>query len=192
MNKRKGKSKIIEKPITHKMDGIENIVTGLNRRNSDKRVHINAIPDLLSRKEVEDLYAADDIARKVIEKVPKEGTKKWIELTNIDPKMKIGFQKELKRLQITKKFEQAWAWARLYGGAGIYLNIDDGENPETPINFDAAKSIKSSIILHRYELLAETQSVEKDIDSLNFGMPTLYRLQSHNSFNTSLIHHERI
>ena len=174
------------------MDGMENVVTGLNRRSKDKRVHVVAIPDLLSRKEVEDFYAADEIARKIIEKVPREGIKHWIKLTNIKPDLSASFQSELNRLMVKLKFEEAWRWARLYGGAAVYLNIDDGEDPQEPVNFNVAKTVKNLIVLHRYELTAETQSIEQDIDSPSFGMPTIYRLQSHNSLKISLIHHERL
>jgi hypothetical protein len=63
-----------------KLDGIQNIITGLNPKQKDKRVNIVAIPDLLTKQEAEGLYATDRTARKIVEKVPKEGVKKWIEL----------------------------------------------------------------------------------------------------------------
>lgn len=175
-----------------KTDGIENVITGLNRRNRDKRVNIIAVPDLLKRQEAEDLYAADDIARKIVERIPKEGTRKWIEITNVKPDVKIAFTKEFKKLNAVHQFEKAWRWARLYGGAVLYLNIDDGEDPSLPINFIRAKSIKNLLILHRHELSVEFSSIEKNIDSPNFGLPTLYRVHQHTAKQNTLIHHERI
>ena len=111
-----------QNPFIEKMDGIQNVITGLNRKNKDKRIHIQSVPDLLTQQEAEDLYAADDIARKIVDRLPKEGLRKWIEITNAAPDIKLAFQKEIRRLSSIKRFEQAWRWARLYGGAGLYLN----------------------------------------------------------------------
>ncbi|MCP4051064.1 MAG: DUF1073 domain-containing protein [bacterium] len=180
------------KKRSSKLDGIQNIITGLNRKTKDKRINVVAIPDLLTKQGAEDLYAADRTARKIIEKVPKEGVKKWIELINADPAIKLSFKHEFRKLKVVKQFKKAWQWARLYGGAGIFLNIDDGEYPSFPINFTKAKSIKTIIALHRYELFAETQTVEKNIDNPNFGLPNYYRIQKQNNGATSLIHHDRI
>ena len=129
------KQKSKNKPNLHaiKLDGIQNIITGLNRKKKDKRVNIAAIPDLLTKQEAEDLYAADRTARKIIEKVPKEGVKKWFELTNFEPEIQLAFKREFLRLKVSKQFKKGWQWARLYGGAGIYINIEDGEDPSAPI-----------------------------------------------------------
>ena len=179
-------------PNIAKLDGIQNVITGLNRKQKDKRVNIVAIPDLMTKQEAEDLYATDRTARKIVEKVPKEGVKKWIELTNTTTEIQVQFKKVFARLRVIKQFKNAWQWARLYGGAGIYINIEDGEDPSIPINFSKAKTIKSLIVLHRYELMAEPQSVERDIDSPNFGLPNLYRIQNQHNGVPTLIHHERI
>jgi phage-related protein (TIGR01555 family) len=192
VKQRATRTNIKSNQVIKKIDGLQNIITGLNRKRKDKRVNVVAVPDLLTQQETEDLYAADDTARKIIERLPREGIRKWIEITNANPEIKIAFQKEFNRLNATKKFERAWRWARLYGGAGIYLNIDDGEDPDMPVNFSSAKSIKTLIVLHRYELIAESQTIEKDIDSANFGMPTLYRVHRQDTNQTTLIHHERI
>lgn len=181
-----------QNPFIEKMDGIQNVITGLNRKNKDKRIHIQSVPDLLTQQEAEDLYAADDIARKIVDRLPKEGLRKWIEITNAAPDIKLAFQKEIRRLSAIKRFEQAWRWARLYGGSGLYINIDDGEDPVLPVNFSAARSIKSLVLLHRHELVADTQSIDKDIDSPNFGMPTLYQIRRQDSSHSTLIHHERL
>lgn len=180
-------SNIIKKAL----DGIQNVITGLNNKTKDKRVNVTAIPDLLNCRDSEDLYAADSTARKIVDKIPKEGVRKWIEITNADPDIKTKFDDEFERLKAPKKLRKAWSLARLYGGAVIYVSIDDGEDPSLPINFNKATTIKALVVLHRYEITPETQTIDKDIDSPNFGQPTHYRIISASS-NSNLIHHERI
>ena len=67
-------------------DAWSNILTGLGIINRDKRVSGAPNHYPLTELEVEELYSGDDIAEKVVSRIPLDGTREWIELT--------GYEKE--------------------------------------------------------------------------------------------------
>ena len=102
------KHKIKDKLL--KLDGIQNVITVLNRKQKDKWVNIVAIPDLLSKQEAEDLYTADRTARKTLDKVPKEGVKKWIDDYNTDfPHQSLGNKTPAQMMNLTQSKEVTMA-----------------------------------------------------------------------------------
>ncbi len=184
--------KVSWKKLFTRTDGILNVITGLGSKRRDKRVNAVPIPDLVRQQEAEDFYAADATARKIVNKVPSEGVRAWIEIKNTEPELKKAFNDEFDRLKFRKSVEKAWRWARLYGGAAIFMNIDDGEDPIKPINFARARSIKTLIVLNMYELIPDGSQIDHDLDSPNFGLPTLYHVHKQNKPETHMVHYERI
>jgi phage-related protein (TIGR01555 family) len=194
MSKKK-KNKVATK-VTTKIsnDGIENVVTGLNKKAKDKKVNVSVNPDILSQKEAENLYQISDTARKIVDKVAGEGTRKWIEVTNASPEEKESFISEFKRLNAKKVFKKAWRWSRLYGGACLLINADDvdSNNLDKELNLSRNTKINSLVVLHRYELMADITSIETDISSENFGLPKYYNLNTRNKGEQKKIHYSRL
>lgn len=171
------------------LDGWENLFTGMGG-SKDKRTGGRIKYRLFSWQELEDLHDSDEIAHRVVNIIPEEGTLKWLE-------HKIPSNKELvnkivdeeERLDIRAKMTRAWSWARLYGGAGIYMSLDDGLNPSEPIDYSKIKKIKTLTVLHKYELSAGR--LNDNIDDNNFGKPEFYSVSGANVENGQ-IHHSRI
>lgn len=174
-----------------KKDGWTNILTGLGLKATDKRVNaeIEYLP--LRETEVENLYAGDDIAAKVVDVIPRQGLRAWIEYKNLEKDIEKKIDAKLYELNAPKELEKAWRWARLYGGSGILIATDNSNNLDKPLDSNKINEVTSLVTLNRYEL---TQiEIDKDIKSKNFGNPVKYQLQSsHGGVDTKIIHHSRL
>jgi phage-related protein (TIGR01555 family) len=174
-------------------DGWSNIFTGLGT-SKDKRTGNQITRSKTWQREAELLHDNDDIAKKIVNEVPKRGTAKWIDHKvgqdegGIETANKIV--DEFDRLEVKKKFRQAWAWARLYGGSGVYMAVDDGLDPSEPLNLNRIVRINSLTVLHRYEL--QRQELEDDINNPNFGLPRSYTISGRTVHEVPTVHHSRI
>lgn len=179
-------------------DGWKNILTGLGIKGKDKR--IGAEFDFITMKEpeLEQLYAGDDMARKVVDMIPEDMCRKWwtVKTPDYDEdeiKKIMGF---LDDFNVRKKFRLALSWARLYGGAGIVIGADDTDDPTQPLNLGAVKNIRYLTVLNRFELVYQT--ICRDVADKNFGMPDLYRLSPRMGayetaeLNNVRVHHTRV
>ena len=116
-------------------DGWENVFTGLGVGGKDKRTGSTMKYRPLSEKEVEDLHDGDDIAHRVVNLIPTEGTRDWIEIkVNDDENLSKAITDAEENLELQSKIEKAWAYSRLYRGAAIFMAVDDGLELSEPIN----------------------------------------------------------
>jgi len=191
MKKKATKAKKVIKKPTVKIDSIQNVITGLNTAKKDKRVNVNVSPDILTQQEAENLYVADATARKIVDRVPEEGVRKWFEIYNVTPEVRNKFDKIFSDLELKTAITKAWIDARLYGGSALFINIDDGRSLEKEIDYKNIKKINSILCFNRYELFPTT-NINKDIKSSNFGMPEEYTLSSSNAYENIKIHHSRL
>lgn len=183
-----------------KNDAWVNLLTGLGLANKDKRLGATSKWTLLVETELESLYAADDMAAKIVDEIPEEGTREWIEFTatDADDKNKDVLEElvlEFERLQVQDNFEKAWRWARLYGGSGIFIAVDDGQAIEEPLDTENIREVKSLTVFSRFEL--EPVAFFMDIENgETFLKPEKYRLSVRSAHGASLnqieIHSSRI
>jgi phage-related protein (TIGR01555 family) len=182
--------------LVKKFDGWMNVLTGLGRANRDKAKMSYAQWDRPIERDLEEVYAADDVARNLVDDLPNEGTREWIEFVHENANIKKAFQDMFDLWDIRGKFRTAWSWSRLHGGAGLWLVTDaDALQVQEPLDLDQIASeggLKSIVVFSRWELVA------KDIDanpaSPTYGLPKTYSLSPRfGTGNTSLtIHASRI
>jgi len=176
----------------YRTDGVYNRNTriGTSKDNRTKTVVVSNEETITA---YEDLYDISAVASKIVDILPKEATREWIELTNLDKEEKIKFNKELKRLNVKEKIYQAARFSRLYG-AGL-LFIADGtplRRLSTPLG--KVPTIKNLILFNNFDV---ESSVEKviDINDPSFGMPSHYTLRTgtddFSKLEGFLIHHSR-
>jgi len=173
-------------------DGWENIFTGLGMNGKDKRTGATARYMPLTEKEVEDLHDCDDIAERVVNLIPTEGTRDWIETNLGDGQDKPNENLVLKmdELDMQTKISAAWSTSRLYRGAGIFLSVDDGLSLEEPLNENRLVRINSLTVLNSFEL--QSQDVSRDITSKIFGTPEYYNISPRAGDSLTRVHHSRI
>lgn len=175
-------------------DGWENIFTGLGVAGKDKRTGGKIKYYKFTQALLEQAHDADDIAGRVVNKLPDDGTLKWVE--HKVPKEYGGKETVKKivndedRLKIKAKVNRAWKWARLYGGSGIYLAVTDGLTPGQPLNLKRISSLDSLTVLHRFELQAGR--LNDNINDPNFGLPEFYTISNRTGVSINQVHHSRI
>lgn len=166
-------------------DGWANLLTGIGTTR-DKRMGNKTYWNLTPpEEEVEQLYAGDTTARRIVELLPNEALREGIKWENELEGSK--WDDELLRLQAWPKFHEAWTFARLYGGSGILLN--DGVTPveklDTPLK--DLNQLQSLVVLSRWELWAYATDLQRDITKPAFSLPNYYRIYPRMTFGQTAI-----
>lgn len=185
----------------NKLDGWQNILTNLGKAGKDKRTGMEPVRTLFQEQQLDLLYECDDLTAKVIDKLPEDMTREGFVVTTNKGNEDITTEIEsyFEKLDLDSKLSKALRWSRLYGGAGIFFNIEDGGLPNEPLNVSSIKSIQSSVVINRFRLKSNggSENLDKNMASKNFGMPVFYNLVSSDNLrlrNESFqkIHYSRI
>ena len=173
-------------------DGMMNSRTKIGTSKDNRMVTVIE-PNIEDETLYEALYDASAVAKKIVDIFPKDATREWIELINLEKTDKGQVLKEMKRLNLREKIYQTLRYSRLYG-AGL-LFIADGtpmDGWKRPIN--SKNKIQNLILFSNYNV---QPSIEKEIDinSPHFGMPLYYSIISGEDNTTRVqgfeIHHSR-
>lgn len=156
-------------------DGWVNVLTGQGIQGYDKRTGGYAsYGTTLYEMDVEYLYGSDAHAARIVDLIPDEATREGFEWDEPQPEIDAEFD----RLQVKPKFNEAWKFARAYGGAGTFIN--DGTPPDklyTPLNLNNVNRIISLTNFTRWELYILFEDIDRDLTSPTFMKPLFYRLQ---------------
>lgn len=173
--------------LLNKMDAWANIMTGLGRKGFDKRTGMTAKWERMTQGDSESLYAADEMAKKINDKIVDESFKKDLIFKKSD--MNTEFNSEvwdfLTQMDLLTKVKKAAKWGRLYGGAFLVFGINDGQDPDTPVNFNNIKSVDWVTVLHRWDLM--TIKAYDSVDSDKYREPELYALSATGLSETDLV-----
>lgn len=153
-------------------DNVKNSFSGLG---TSRDRHARTRPGAgrrLEEQEIIDLYLYDRFGRQIVDRLPEDCTRRgWkIEVDDAedgtDP-----FAEDLKRLGATWKFRRAHTYARLRGGGGIVMILDDDGALDEPIT-GRVRRVKALHAFSRPELVPATYYT--DIESEDFGKPKTY------------------
>lgn len=165
------------------LDSWTNLLTKVGVVGRDKRMSsaIASAPVFNQRPELDELYHGNDLARRIVDLPAREMVRKWIRVRQDDKTgsmTAVDFQKatmeSMQTLHTIDKFQQLLTWGRLYGGAVMFMGVDDGRSVASPLDPKKAKSIKFLTIFDRFEI----RVVKKYSDPLaaKYGEPELYEL----------------
>lgn len=176
-------------------DGLENLIaqlgTGKDKRANSKFVNNKRLSLDGNQEELNAMYRTDWLAGKVVDIIPNDMTREWRSFTgDIDPDTVLLLEEEENRLQLSAMFNEAHKWARLYGTALIVMSVDDGQNPEEPLDIDKIKKggLRHVKVVDRHRISNDTIQPISDPLSANYGLPAFYRFH-----DTSVrIHHTRV
>jgi phage-related protein (TIGR01555 family) len=180
------------KRIAH-ADGWKNIATGLGLAAKDKRMSASVEYSRMSESEVEDLYAADDVAATMVDTLPEDALRQWVAFQGFEPDQARAVENELDALGLPQRLDLAWKWARMYGGSAIFINVDDGRFLDQPLEPGLVRSVRSLVVFSRYEL--QPREIDTDINSRTYGRPLQYMFtprRADTSGNGTMIHHTRL
>lgn len=141
------------------------------------------------------LYRSHWIVRKIIDCIPEDMCKNWINInTQLGPDELKRFDKLQRTTRLKRDILQGLKWGRLYGGAGAIIIIEGHENMlEEPLEYDAIMpgSFKGLIVSDRWSGLFPSSEVIENVSSPDFGLPKYYEWFSETK-DTIRVHHSRI
>lgn len=141
------------------------------------------------------LYRSNWIVRKIIDTIPEDMCKNWIEITTeLEPSQIRQIQKLERRTRLKEKILAGLKWGRLYGGAGGLIIIDGHENIlDQPLEYEdiMPDSFKGLLISDRWSGITPGQEIVEDINSPDFGTPEFYNIVADEG-KIIRVHHSRI
>ena len=161
------------------LDGFRNLTTGLGYSKDQNVKHV-AYWNRTTRQDAQQLYSGTDMAGKIANIIPFDGTRAGITWTvkDADPEAVTDFaafmDAELERLKAWQKLRWAWELARVYGGAIVLMIIDDGEEYDMPVNMQRIRSIDALHVLDRWSFTISSSDLINDLDDPNYGLPEYY------------------
>jgi hypothetical protein len=150
----------------YRNDGaLVNALTGLGVRSKDKTTATSVgFQALLTEAELESLYT-NGIPRRYVDAIGDE-------ILRHQPSVALGgdaaadnadlltqFDQFLQATQFHFALSEVIKLQRLYGGAGLVLLIDDGGQPDEPVEMSRIRAIRGYIPLSRHELIPEDVSI---------------------------------
>lgn len=180
-----------KKPLAR--DGLQNVVAGLGTDRDKMAYGQYTSPLLLNQINLGNIYRSSWLAKKIVNVPAEDMTRGWrtfmFDDEGAQETNQFALEDEERRLCAHSCFRDALAWARLYGGAGVLLGVEN-EKLETPL--DPAKVKKGGLrylrALDRWTLLADG-SIDWNIASDNFGLPEFYRVGIQSG---PRVHHSRV
>jgi phage-related protein (TIGR01555 family) len=167
-------------------DGWSNILTGLGRAERDKVTAAVPVPTKFSQAQFDDLYLADDMAKKVVARPARDMFRAGY---NIKPTTEgDAIEKYLRQLNANNHLRRAVLLSRLYGGSVVIMGIDDGQTADMPVKENAIKSIKFLTALDRHQIYFDT--IQNNPALPGFGLPETYRLSTGNVENQGAVIHK--
>lgn len=160
-------------PIAH-ADGWQNSFMGYGTWR-DKTTHgVHRLSGLLLDEELSSLFYTDDIAAKIVEKRPEEAFRRGYKLCDPDNEDRAAalFQQG-KALDIDGKMQEAWTWARCFGGSLLILGVQGGD-PATPLAAANARDVLFLNVVDRRFVTVE--SAYQNPLAANYGEPEIYRV----------------
>lgn len=159
-------------------DSWANTLTGLGNALRDKREWTYFLSrSRMSDQLLENLYHQEDIAARIVDALPSEALRNgyYLSSEDDDPDLASALIEydRAHRLKFARKLKEAAIWARLFGGAVIYLGIDDGQSEDMPVNEKAVQSIRWAQVLDRRYILPVTYYRDTD----RYGEPEIYQIQ---------------
>ncbi len=168
-----------------RQDGWENALTGLGTSRDKQTAHIFQASLKISDAELEMMYEGDDMTARIVDAPVNDGLRQGFgikissdEGEDHDPAARKQEEADVitkcDELGATEKVGDAAAWGRLYGGAAILVNADDGRPADEPLDLERIRSVDSLLVLDKRYLMA----IEWDTDpqSVGFGLPLVYRV----------------
>lgn len=176
-------------------DGLENLIAQLgtsqdkrsySRFTNSKQLSLNG-----NQQELNAMYRTDWLCGKVVDIIPDDMSREWRRFTgDLDPKTIKMIEKEEDRLGLSIAFNSAHKWGRLYGGGLIILSVDDGQEPDKPLDISKVKKggLRYINVIDRHRVSNADITPIVDPMDVNFGKPEFYRINE-----TSIkIHHSRV
>ena len=211
-----------ENSSDYRFDGVVNLFTGQGTHRDKSKYNTIAPTTILDPTELEWFYRNSFLAQNIVNIIVSESVREWVnyDIPHVykrkDPVLDISdYQDNLQDIYgypITFKdaITEALLDERLYGGAVIIMEIDDGRPRYEPVDEKNIKSIEWIQVLDRYQIQPEvfvgeewaiaekqrkTEKLKRKFGRIDFGdlrFPTHYQINSADYVGVEPIHHSRV
>ena len=142
--------------------------------------------NLADDKTIASLYVGNGLTKRYIDLLVDDMTRQWIHI----PEDTDGLlMKYLKRLNAKTEFKNASRCTKLFGGSIIFMVIDDGKEPNEPVDINNIKSIKKLKYFSRKYITIDSANYYQDLASESYGDPEYFTI-SKNSL-PKVVHESR-
>lgn len=170
-------------------DSLQNLLSGLGVNGMDKSTASQFVETKLTDRELEDAYSSDWLSGKVCDLPPFDMTREWRTMDgDMTPEDKAKWIEYEKLLKLPSKSKDAMTWGRVYGGAGIVINVKDGKEPWEPLDLNAIKKDSLQFLIVSDKQFLHLGTLDNNPFSENYGFPDTYRLAP----SSVQIHHTRV
>jgi len=150
-----------------KLDGWQSLLSSYGTRRDPSEAITPQHDRELQREQVEAVYRADGIGRRIVDLPAEEMTREWVSIQGDGGEER---QQDLSDLQAKQRFNKALRWAGLYGGAVMVMLIDDGvADLDQPLNENAIRGVNDLIVYDRWQTSWTQQHISDDPSSRWFG-----------------------
>lgn len=162
-----------------RLDSWFNALTGLGNSVRDKLMSTSfmagaRLPDQV----LENLYHDEDMAGRICDLLPEDALRKgyYLSAEGQDNSDLSGHISEYeKRLGFRAALKDVAVWSRVFGGAVIYLGIDDGQREDQPVNMDAIRTVKFATVMDKRDVMPDQWYGDATHDA-KYGQPKTYRI----------------
>jgi uncharacterized protein len=159
---------------TPRVDGWNNLLTGMGIANQDKRMSTTfSAKSFMTEWELMDLYVDDGMAKKVIDLIVVEMLRKGFTIEGDKENLVLS---RLQEIGAMREIERALKWDRLYGGVVIVVGIDDGGDLEMPVNEENIRDILFLRAYERYRATWTTADLYSDPKQPKYGQVQWYNI----------------
>jgi phage-related protein (TIGR01555 family) len=151
-------------------DGWQNIWANIGNRGDPVSHTSYGITTPIDRLSLASIYRGDGLGRRVVDLLPDEATREWIEADT-------EFLVELSRINAKQNITDALKWSRLFGGAVIVAMVDDGGDFDDPLRLGGVRAIRQLRVYDRHRVTWTSTDIDVDPQSSGFGMPAFYNVQ---------------
>src|SRR5712692_10065156 len=136
-------------------DGWANVLSGLGTAARDKRLSASFGLERLSYQQLEELYRGDDMAARIVETIPDEMVREWLDVLiedDQDASERVGAL--LDEMEVQSKYRDAMCLARAFGGSGILVGANDGiRDTSLPLAMERIRSVDWLTVMDARELV---------------------------------------
>ncbi len=174
---------------TNNLDGYMNVRSGLGT-SIDKGMHTRFVArELLSWQTLDDMYEQDGLAARIVDRLPDDATRETFTLQGSEDYT--NTVAELESLGVRQKLADAWRWARLFRGALLIMNVNDGLPMNEPLNLETATKLSSLSVLEARYIIPVHHTA--GVGSRGFGLPEAYEIFApYGAAKTRHIHKSRV
>lgn len=134
----------------------------------------------------ESLYVNNSLIRRIVDTVPETAIAAGFHIDGIDNEA--DFWSRWDDMEMSQNINDAWSWARLFGGSAIVAIVKDNRALTSPVREGA--ELESVRVYDRSQIRVQTK--EENPRNVRFGKPVTYRVTPTGSETFYDVHYTRV